>query len=71
MSPARTSAPERGNGLGLLASGHETGWWDENGRPAPWPEDFWLPDGTINPAWQPSDTTPEEEPDTASDNHSF
>ncbi|MDQ0093388.1 hypothetical protein [Paeniglutamicibacter psychrophenolicus] len=71
MSTARTEAPERGRDLVLLAAGHETGWWDEHGRPAPWPEDFWLPDGTISPAWQPTGTTPEEEPDSASDNHSF
>ena len=19
---------------------HETGWWDDSGRPAPWPDDF-------------------------------
>ncbi len=71
MSPARISAPERGDDSALLAAGHETGWWDEHGRPAPWPEDFWRPDGTINPDWQPGGTTPEEEPGPASDNHSF
>ncbi len=26
-----------------LAAGHETGWWDEHGVPAPWPEDFLDP----------------------------
>lgn len=29
--------------LQLLADGRETGWWDEHGRPAPWPEDFLDP----------------------------
>jgi len=26
-----------------LAAGHETGWWNEHGLPAPWPEDFLDP----------------------------
>lgn len=28
-----------------LAAGHETGWWNEHGDPAPWPEDHheWPP----------------------------
>jgi hypothetical protein len=30
--------------LKLLAAGHDTGWWDEHGKPAPWPEDFLDPD---------------------------
>jgi hypothetical protein len=31
--------------LRVLRAGHETGWWDENGVPAPWPNDFdeWRP----------------------------
>ncbi len=29
--------------LTTLAAGHETGWWDENGVPAPWPDDFLDP----------------------------
>jgi hypothetical protein len=30
----------------LLATGAETGFWDERGRPAPWPDDIddWRPD---------------------------
>jgi hypothetical protein len=36
--------------LDLLAAGHHTGWWDEHGDPAPWPEDFLDPDSD----WQPS-----------------
>jgi len=34
--------------LKLLAAGHETGWWDNRGNPAPWPEDFLDPDN----GWQ-------------------
>jgi len=26
--------------LRALAVGYETGWWDANGVPAPWPDDF-------------------------------
>ena len=26
--------------LRALAAGYETGWWDDNGIPAPWPDDF-------------------------------
>ena len=30
----------------LAATGAETGFWDDHGRPAPWPDDIdqWLPD---------------------------
>ena len=34
--------------LDLLAAGHETGWYDDHGDPAPWPEDFLEPDS----GWQ-------------------
>jgi hypothetical protein len=30
--------------LNILANGGETGWWDDNGRPTPWPEDFLNPE---------------------------
>ena len=33
-----------------LAAGYETGWWNEHGIPAPWPEDFLDP----HSGWQPS-----------------
>jgi hypothetical protein len=36
--------------IDLLASGGETGWYDESGTPAPWPEDFLDPDS----GWQPT-----------------
>jgi hypothetical protein len=31
--------------LALLEAGYETGFWDDNGRPAPWPDDIdeWRP----------------------------
>ena len=34
--------------LRALAAGHETGWWDERGIPAPWPDDFLDP----NSGWR-------------------
>jgi hypothetical protein len=36
--------------LALLAAGQETGWWDDNSVPAPWPEDFF----DENSAWRPA-----------------
>lgn len=31
--------------LALLQDGYETGFWDDHGRPAPWPDDIdeWRP----------------------------
>ena len=29
--------------LATLEAGHETGWWDERGVPAPWPDDILDP----------------------------
>ena len=42
--------------LDLLVAGHETGWWDDHGTPAHWPEDLLDPDSD----WQQSggETTP-------------
>jgi hypothetical protein len=34
--------------VAMLAAGHETGWWDDHGNPAPWPADFHHPDS----GWQ-------------------
>lgn len=50
--------------LAVLAAGEETGWWDDTGAPAPWPEDFWLADGGINPDWATATPTPTELNDT-------
>jgi hypothetical protein len=43
----------------LLAAGTETGFWDEHGRPAPWPDDIdeWRPATT-----EPTDHKPAEQP---------
>ena len=37
--------------LRALAAGYETGWWDERGVPAPWPEDLheWPEDPITTP----------------------
>ena len=46
--------------LRALAAGYETGWWDEHGRPAPWPADFLDP----NSGWHdPQKTQPSAIPD--------
>jgi hypothetical protein len=37
--------------LRALRAGYETGWWDDRGIPAPWPEDFLDP----NSGWRGSD----------------
>ena len=36
--------------LAALNAGHETGYWDEHGHPAPWPDDIeeWTPPDKIN-----------------------
>lgn len=50
--------------LATLAAGHETGWWDQRGIPAPWPDDILNP----NSGWHCYDGTttnplnPEEQP---------
>jgi len=43
----------------LLATGTETGFWDEHGRPAPWPDDIdqWRPE-----TGQPTTHQPGEQP---------
>jgi hypothetical protein len=49
------SAAQREHDLAVLAAGDETGWWDEHGVPAPWPDDFfdadagWRPDADSRP----------------------
>ena len=43
----------------LVADGTETGWWDEHGRPAPWPDDI----DQYKPAvGEPTSLGPGEEP---------
>jgi hypothetical protein len=35
MNTTKPDTPQRHHGLALLAAGHDTGWWDEHGWPAP------------------------------------
>ena len=50
--------------LNILTEGGETGWWDDTGRPAPWPEDFldptagWANQNAASPAITAPTTTP-------------
>ena len=43
----------------ILAAGHETGWWDDNGKPAPWPDDFLDPEA----GWSTGNTTATDDDD--------
>lgn len=46
-----------------LAAGNETGWWNEHGQPAPWPDDFFNPDTEWRPDTNPpTDQKPSEPP---------
>ena len=38
--------------LAILAAGGYTGWWDETGQPAPFPDDFFDTD------WRPATNAP-------------
>ena len=40
--------------LATLEAGYETGWWNERGVPAPWPDDFLDP----NSGWHTSASDP-------------
>lgn len=40
--------------LAILADGGETGWWDDSGRPAPWPDNFLHPDSGWAPETGPT-----------------
>ena len=51
--PAHHFARTREEDLTVLAAGNETGWWDDNGKPAPWPDDFLDPDA----GWSTGNTT--------------
>ena len=53
---------QREHDLTVLAAGGITGWWDEHGQPAPWPEDFFDPDTDWRPDTQPVNPNPEEQP---------
>jgi hypothetical protein len=43
----------------ILTAGNETGWWDDNGRPAPWPDDFLDPEC----GWTNGNTTTPDDDD--------
>ena len=51
--------PQHDHDLALLTAGHDTGFWDEHGNPAPWPDDIdeWRPVSaepiTLEPGEQP------------------
>ena len=49
----------RDQDLARLGAGHETGWWDEHGQPAPWPEDFFDHDSGWHPTGCQDPITPE------------
>ena len=54
--PARRWHPfgrTREEDLIILARGEETGFWDDDGRPAPWPENFLDPEA----GWATSNDT--------------
>ena len=54
---------QRPQDLALLAADDQTGWWDEHGRPAPWPDDFFDPDSDWRPDTQPTpELAPGEQP---------
>jgi hypothetical protein len=49
--------------LATLAAGGNTGWWDDHGLPAPWPDDFFDPDTDWRPATNDTPTlAPGEQP---------
>ena len=52
-----TRPTSRERDLALLAAGHETGFWDDDGRPAPWPDDFdeWRPVTNQAPTLAPAE----------------
>ncbi len=48
--------------LAMLAAGGHTGWWDQTGQPAPWPEDFFDTDSEWRPDIQLVTLEPDEQP---------
>ena len=57
-----TPRSQRDRDLAILAAGGDTGWWDEHGQPAPFPDDFFDPDNGWRPTTNDPDTTPTEPP---------
>jgi hypothetical protein len=60
MSTPTKSQRERD--LAILAAGGNTGWWDEHGIPAPWPDDFFDPDTHWRPDTHNPDLAPDDQP---------
>ena len=56
MTTPKPSMSQHEHDLAALAAGSFTGWWDERGQPAPFPDDFTDPDND----WRPTsnDTPP-------------
>ena len=50
----RIPTRQRERDLAILDAGGHTGWWDEHGRPAPWPDDFFDPDTDWRPDTYPA-----------------
>jgi hypothetical protein len=46
-----THHSQREDDLATLTAGSFTGWWDEHGQPAPWPDDL-LPVLLFESAWK-------------------
>lgn len=65
--PGQPLAPTREDQQ-IVPAGHETGWWDDNGRTAPWPDDFldpeagWTTGTTDAPANDGHENAPENRP---------
>ncbi|MGH3520782.1 MAG: hypothetical protein ACRDQ7_26080 [Haloechinothrix sp.] len=58
-----TNPTRREHDLAILTAGGFTGWWDQHGRPAPWPDDFFDPDTEWRPETHPSpELAPGEQP---------
>lgn len=62
MTPETRRTRTQQEDLALLAAGEETGWWDGQGRPAPWPEDFDGPDSCWALDGEPHDPKPGNPP---------
>jgi hypothetical protein len=59
VSPSKS---QREHDLAILAAGGHTGWWDDHGQPAPWPEDFFDPDTDWRPDIQLVTLEPDGQP---------
>ena len=57
-----TAESHREHDLATLAAGGHTGWWDDHGVPAPWPDDFFDPDSEWRPSTQLVILNPDEQP---------